>query len=130
MLRMVLLVDLPPIGGVVVWLVTRPDHPGVLTIWASREVANDAGLPDITPPEGEQEAWTLDLDSMRDRLDPPSSPYFPTWASGRISATPSEVGARGVRFVIRPEMIGQALRRFRKLHKHPTPDNTDRHERG
>jgi hypothetical protein len=114
MLRMVLLVDLPPIGGGVVWLVTRPDDPGVLTIAASREVANDAGLPDITPPEGEQEAWTLDLDSMRDRLDPPSSPYFPAWASGRISAVPSEVGARVVRFDIRPEMIGQALRRLQE----------------
>ena len=59
MLRMVLLVDLPPIGGGVVWLVTRPDDPGVLTIAASREVANDVGVPDITPPtpsEGAQEA--------------------------------------------------------------------------
>ena len=128
MLRMVLLVDLPPIGGVVVWLVTRPDDPGVLTIAASREVANDVGVPDITPPEGEQEAWTLDLDSVRERLDPHSSPYFPAWAGGRISVAPSEVGARGVRFVIRPEMLGQALRRFRKLHKPPTPDNTDRPE--
>ena len=124
--RVVLLVDLPPIGGVVVWLVTRPNDPGVLTIWASREVANDVGVPDIMPPEGEQEAWTLDLDAVRERLDPHSSPYFPAGASGRISAAPSEVGARGVRFVIRPEMIGQALRRFRNLHKHPTPDNTDR----
>jgi hypothetical protein len=133
MLRMVLLVDLPPIGGVVVWLITRPDDPGVLTIAASREVANDVGVPDITPPtppEGEQEAWTLDLDAVRERLDPHSSPYFPAWASGRISVAPSEVGARVVRFVIRPEMIGQALRRFRKLHKPPTPDNTDRYERG
>jgi hypothetical protein len=40
---MVLLVDLPPIGGVVVWLVSRSDDPGVLTIAASREVANDLG---------------------------------------------------------------------------------------
>jgi len=126
---MVLLVDLPPIGGGVVWLVTRPDDPGVLTIAASREVANDVGVPDITPPEGEQEAWTLDLDAVRERLDPHSSPYFPAWASGRISAAPSEVGAR-VRFVITPEMIGQALRRFRNLHKHPSTDNTNRHERG
>ena len=112
---MVLLVDLPPIGGGFVWLVTRPGDPGVLTIAASREVANDVGVPDIRPPEGEREAWILDLDAVRERLDPHSSPYFPAWASGRISAAPSEVGARVVRFVIRPEMIGQALRRFRNL---------------
>ena len=125
---MVLLVDLPPIGGGVVWLVTRPGDPGVLTIWASREITNVVGVPDITPPEGEQETWTLDLDAVRECLDPHSSPYFPAWASGRISAAPSEVGGRGVRFVIRPEMIGQALRRCRNLHKLPTPDNIDRHE--
>jgi hypothetical protein len=125
---MVLLVGLPPIGGGVVWLVTKPDDPGVLTIVASREAANDDGLPDITPPEGEEEAWALDLDAVRERLDPHSSPYYPAWARGRISAAPSEVSTR-VRFDITPGMIGPALRRFRNLSKHPTPDNTPRPER-
>jgi hypothetical protein len=40
---MVLLVDLPPIGGVVVWLVSRSDDPGVLTIAAS-------SAPSFAPP--------------------------------------------------------------------------------
>jgi hypothetical protein len=73
---------------------------------------------------------TTALDAVRGRLDPHSCPYFPAWASGRISAAPSEVGPRVVRFVIRPQMIGQALRRFSNPHKYPPPDDAYRPDHG
>src|SRR5829696_6670853 len=61
-------------------------------------------------PEVGQEAltldfWTLDFDAVRAHLEWQSSPHFPAWASGQVSARPSVVGPQ-VRFDITPEMIG------------------------
>jgi hypothetical protein len=102
---MALLVGITPLSGGVYWQLTDASDPGVLTIIAPRAVAEDAAVPYISLPEGEQEAWTLDLDALREHTEPRISRHFPAWVSGRASATPSEVGP-GVRFDIKPEMIG------------------------
>jgi hypothetical protein len=70
------------IRGRVVWQITQPDDPGVLTVVFPEQVATDAALPDVSPPEIGQEAWTggfwtLDFDAVREHLDRQSSPHFP-----------------------------------------------------
>jgi len=89
---MAMLVGLMPISGGVDWQITRADNPGVLTMVFSRQVATDAAVPDVSPPEVGQEAWTLDFDAVRNHLHPETSSHFPAWARGQLSATPSEVG--------------------------------------
>jgi hypothetical protein len=98
------------ISGGVMWQITQPDDPGVLTMVFPEQVATDAAVTDVSPPEIGQEAWTgdfwtLDFDAVREHLDRQSSPHFPAWARGQVSATPSEVGP-SVRFDITPEMFG------------------------
>ena len=107
---MAMLVGLMPISGGVYWQITRADNPGVLTLVFPGQVATEAAVPDVSPPEVGQEAWTLDLwtldfDAIRNHLHPETSSHFPAWARGQLSATPSEVGP-SVRFDITPEMFG------------------------
>jgi hypothetical protein len=97
-------------GGGVYWQITQPDDPDVLTMVFPEQVATDTAVPDVSPPEVGQEAWTLDFwtldfDAVRAHLEWQSSPHFPAWASGQVSARPSVVGPQ-VRFDITPEMIG------------------------
>ena len=98
------------ISGAVMWQITQPNDPDVLTMVFPQQVATDAAVPDISPPEIGQEAWTggfwtLDFDAVREHLDRQSSPHFPAWARGQVGAVPSEVGP-SVRFDITPEMFG------------------------
>jgi hypothetical protein len=93
-------------GGGLYWQITQPDDPDVLTMVFPEEVATDAAVPDVSLPEVVgQESWTLDFDAVRAHLGAESSYHFPAWASGQISAKPSEVGP-SVRFDITPEMFG------------------------
>ena len=97
-------------GGGVYWQITQPDDPNVLTMVFPEQVATDTAVPDVSPPEVGQEAWTLDFwtldfDAVRAHLEWQSSPHFPAWASGQVSARPSVVRPQ-VRFDITPEMIG------------------------
>jgi hypothetical protein len=98
------------VSGGAVWEITRPDDPGVLTVVFPEPLATDAAVPDVSPPEIGQEAWTgdfwtLDFDAVREHLDRQSSPQFPAWARGQVGAVPSEAGT-SVRFDITPEMFG------------------------
>jgi hypothetical protein len=98
------------VSGGVMWQITQPDDPGVLTMVFPEQVAMDAAVPDVSPPEIGQEAWTgdfwtLDFDAVREHLDRQSSPDLPAWARGQVGAAPSEVGP-SVRFEITPEMFG------------------------
>ena len=93
-------------GAGVYWQITQPDDPDVLTMVFPEQVATDAAVPDVSLPEVVgQEAWTLDFDAVRAHLEWQSSPHFPAWASGQVSARPSVVRPQ-VRFDITPEMIG------------------------
>jgi hypothetical protein len=107
---MAVLVGHRGISGGVDWQITQPDDPGVLTVVFPERVATDTAVPDVSPPEVGQEAWTLDLwtldfDAVRAHLDSQSLSRLPTWARSQVSATPSEVGT-SVRFDITPEMFG------------------------
>jgi hypothetical protein len=107
---MVVLVGHKGNSGGVYWQITLPDDPDVLTMVFPEQVATDAAVPDVSPPEVGQEAWTLDLwnldfEAVRAHLESQSLSHFPTWASGQVSATPSEVGS-SMRFDITPEMFG------------------------
>src|SRR5215217_8049907 len=102
---MAVLVGHRGIGGGVYLQITQPDDPDVLTMVFPEQVATDTAVPDVSPPEVGQEAWTLDFDAVRVHLEWQSSPHFPAWASGQVSARPSVVGPQ-VRFDITPEMIG------------------------
>ncbi len=94
------------ISGGVYWQITQPGDPDVLTMVFPERVATDAAVPDVSLPEVVgQEAWTLDFDAVREHLGQQFSSHFPSWASGQVSATPSEVGP-SVRFDITPEMFG------------------------
>ena len=92
-------------SGGAYWQITQPDDSDMLTMVFPEEVATDATIPDVSLPEGfGQEAWTIDFDAMRDQLGSEDSSGFPSWARGRVSATPSEVGQM-VRFDFTPEMF-------------------------
>jgi hypothetical protein len=108
---MTILVGHRGISGGVYWQITQSDDPGVLTMVFPEQVATDAAVPDVSPPEVGQEAWTLDLwtldfDAVRAHLGSQFLFQFPAWTSGQVSATPSE-GGPSVRFDITPEMIGR-----------------------
>jgi hypothetical protein len=93
-------------GAGVYWTLTQPDDPDVLSMVFPEQVATDATIPDVSLPEVfGQEDWTIDFDAVRAHLESQSFPHFPAWASGQVSATPSEVGPQ-VRFDITPEMFG------------------------
>jgi hypothetical protein len=93
-------------GGGVYWQITQPDDPDVLTMVFPEQVATDAAVPDVSLPEVVgQEAWSVDFEAVRAHMESQSLSHFPAWASGQISATPSEVGP-SVRFDITPEMFG------------------------
>src|SRR5215208_8353457 len=93
-------------GGGVDWQITRLGDPSVLTMVFPERVATDATIPDVSLPEVfGQEAWTIDFDAVRAHLHPEGYAQLPAWASGQVSATPSEMGPQ-VRFDIKPEMFG------------------------
>ncbi len=103
---MVVLVGRRGTGGGVYWQITQPEDPDVLTMVFPERVATDAAVPDVSLPEVVgQEAWTLDFEAVRAHLEWRSLSRFPAWASGQVSARPSEVGP-SMRFDIRPDMFG------------------------
>ena len=88
------------------WTVTQAGDPDVLTMVFPEQVATDAAVPDVSLPEVVgQEAWSLDFEAIRAHLESQSLSHFPAWASGQVSATPSEVGP-SMRFDITPDMFG------------------------
>jgi len=93
-------------GAGVYWTLTQRDDPDVLSMVFPEQVATDATIPDVSLPEVfGQEAWTIDFDAVRAHLHPEGYAQLPAWASGQVSATPSEMGPQ-VRFDIKPEMFG------------------------
>jgi hypothetical protein len=108
----------------VVWQITQPDDPGVLTMVFPEQVATDAAVPDVSPPEIGQEAWTgdfwtLDFDAVREHLDRHSSPHFPRGP-----------GAKSARFPPRwaPRCASKSRQRCSGSGK-PTTIQTSDHER-
>ena len=88
------------------WTVTQAGDPDVLTMVFPEQVATDAAVPDVSLPEVVgQEAWTLDFEAVRAHLESQSLSHFPAWASGQVSATPSEMGS-SMRFDITSDMFG------------------------
>ena len=103
---MVVLVGRKGTSGGIYWRITQPEDPDVLTMVFPEQVATDAAVSDVSLPEVVgQEAWTLDFEAVRAHLESQSLARFPAWASGQVSATPSELGP-SIRFDIKPDMFG------------------------
>ena len=103
---MVVLVGRRGTSGGVYWQITQPEDLDVLTMVFPEQVATDAAVPDVSLPEVVgQEAWTLDFEAVRAHLESQSLSHFPAWASGQVSATPSEMEP-SMRFDITPDMFG------------------------
>jgi len=103
---MVVLVGRRGTSGGVYWQITQPEDLEVLTMVFPEQVATDAAVPDVSLPEVVgQEAWTLDFEAVRAHLESQSLSHFPAWASGQVSATPSEMGS-SMRFDITSDMFG------------------------
>jgi hypothetical protein len=92
-------------GGI--YLEVRDRHdPDALTLFIDqvRPGRRQATIPGFRYPKDVREAWTFDLDAMKE-TQPQVAGAFPPWASGEVSVEPTEVGGMW-RFDITPEMLG------------------------
>ncbi len=106
-------------GRGIAWQLIDAGGPDVLTIAVSNQTPRSlkallraATVPGIWPPEDEYEAWTFDLDVMREHANAEyTSSGFPSWVGGRVSVRPSVEGTsvegKRVRFDITPDMLRQ-----------------------
>ncbi len=96
-------------GGGIHWQQLDFRDPGVLTILvdslpAGRRTATIPGV--LYPQEDESEAWTFNLDAVREEAHPTLARGFPPWASGRVRAEPKPEGGMW-RFDITPQLLGR-----------------------
>lgn len=103
---MVILKDLPPLNEGLYLQVLDPSDPNVLTMFIDHvlEGSRTFSFPEVHYPEDEREAWTFDLDAIKEG-QPEIAGAFPPWASGKISVEPTPAGSMW-RFDITPEMLG------------------------
>jgi hypothetical protein len=96
-------------GGRIHWHQLDFRDPGVLTVLVdglpagSRRTATDPG---VRPPSEASEAWTLDLDAVREQAHPTLARGIPPWASGKVSVEPTPEGSAW-RFDITPQLLGR-----------------------
>jgi hypothetical protein len=104
---MVILNGLTTVTGGIYWQLRDGSDPGVLTLLAAHvpRERRPASITGVQYPEDVHEAWTFDLDDMKESAPPETASHFPSWASGRVSVRPSVVG-ESLRFDITPEMLG------------------------
>jgi hypothetical protein len=95
----------PSSGGI--YLQVQDSHdPDALTLLIAQVTpgSRPPTIPGFRYPEDEREAWTFDLDAMKE-TQPQVAGAFPPWASGEVSVEPTEVGSMW-RFDITPETLG------------------------
>jgi hypothetical protein len=91
-------------GGIYLQVRDRHD-PDALTLFIDQVMpgSRPTTIPGFRYPEDEREAWTFDLDAMKE-TQPQVAGAFPPWASGKASVEPTEVGSMW-RFDITPASI-------------------------
>jgi hypothetical protein len=103
---MVILRDVgPPFARGIDLMVQSRRNPGLLTLFINqvppgRRIVHGRG---VRCPQDEHEAWTFDLDAMKDEQTK-AADAFPPWASGEISVEPTAGGGMW-RFDITAEML-------------------------
>jgi hypothetical protein len=95
-------------GGGIYWQVAAVGDPGVLTLFADRlqGETRTAPIAGVRYPVDEREAWTFDLDAMREKAEPRTAHAFPPWARGAAHVAPTLEGSRW-RFDITPQALNQ-----------------------
>ena len=103
---MVILKGQTPTGGGIYLQLLDVSDPDVLTMFIDHVVPGSRTVPGpgIRYPADEREAWTFDLDAMKEE-QPQIAGALPSWASGKISVEPTAEGSMW-RFDITPEMVG------------------------
>ena len=103
---MVILRSLTSKAGGIYLEVLDPRDPEVLTLFIDHVIPGNrpATISGIRYPEDEREAWTFDLDAMKE-TQPQIAGAFPAWASGNISVDPTTPVGSMWRFDITPEML-------------------------
>ena len=94
-------------GGGISWQVMAAGDPGVLTLFADRlQGDRTAPIAGVHYPADERQAWTFDLEAMREKAEPRTAHAFPTWARGTAHVAPT-VEANMWRFDITPQALSQ-----------------------
>ena len=94
-------------GGGIHWRQMNFRDPDVLTILVEMPPAGGTiADPGVRCPSDESEAWTLDLDAVREQAHPTLARGIPPWASGRVRVEPTPEGSKW-RFEITPELLSR-----------------------
>ena len=81
--------------------------PSVLTVVVEGQpTEGSAAIPGVLYPPEQGEAWTLDLDAVREKAHPTLARGIPPWASGRVGVEPEQEGSAW-RFEITPGLLGR-----------------------
>ena len=93
-------------GGGIYWQVTDAGDLSVLTLLADRLQGQmrTAPISGVRYPVDEREAWTFDLDAMREKAEPRTAQAFPPWARGTAHVAPTLEGSMW-RFDITPQAL-------------------------
>jgi hypothetical protein len=81
--------------------------PDVLTVLVDKLPADGkraATIPGVLYPPDESEAWTFDLDAVREEAPPTLARGIPSWASGSVRVEPTPEGSVW-RFDITPQLL-------------------------
>jgi len=94
-------------GGGIYWQMMAAGDPGVLTLFADRlQGDRSAPIAGVRYPADEREAWTFDLDAMREKAEARTAHAFPPWARGTAHVAPTVEGNMW-RFDITPQALSQ-----------------------
>jgi hypothetical protein len=97
----------PSSGGI--YLQVQDSHdPDALTLLIAQVTpgSRPPTIPGFRYPEDEREAWTFDLDAMKEKSPTELGQGLPSWASGKARVAPSPEG--GVwRFDITPQVLSE-----------------------
>ena len=105
---MAILMGLTTLSGGIYWDRLYPSDPGVLTIRISRLLLGSRTTPTPGvqyPEDDEREAWTFDLDAIKEHAKPEVARGIPSWVGGAVTLKP-KVEEEMLRFDITPEMLG------------------------
>jgi hypothetical protein len=95
-------------GGGIYWQLLGFSNPHVLTLFVDSlpPGKRDSPIVGVQYPADESEAWTFDLDAMKEKSPTELGQGLPSWASGKARVAPSPEG--GVwRFDITPQVLSE-----------------------